>query len=568
MAPGENFDRNQGSSTVAAWDVSVFNTGSVLQEGRVFTDKLFLNMGANHALVRVLNSIVYVLTEDGYQYKVDFNGMDPFGFLFFSNSRGMLLDTGSGYQSLYHSVKSNNNALSDLAAHDILLNANPTEDVDKTHRIFFNEPDSYVRQQYTGSPNLSDGSLVVQDNLTFTPAYDPANTGDGTVVGFGGAFSLDNSLGTLSGTTFQVSLDLDGVNGQASNKVVLSNALVKGVNKVVWDGRDQYGNIVPAGTYANALTVQVKGGEVHFPLLDVENNQFGFKVEMMNNIASGPDKSTIYYNNKSNQPSYSGGWSSSNWTVADGLDESDGVISSGGAMKYAGNAGDMTALDVWTYHSNEASSDLDFEIYNLTREFRVTKIWDNAGDPSGGLKPTDNTFITVQLQWRVAGSGAAWANYTGVNDGNAGTEDYHSTVTFRSGDGRTFQNLEFYAGGQDPSNPLCYEYRVVETAPTYNNYLVSSTFGDVDGFGVAGSQEITNLFEPERGQITIHKLWEDDAAASGVRPAKIRVQAFYRVEYSGADWEEFLNPSEGIIELSQDTGWTGILQPFRENIAI
>lgn len=515
----EDFSKNQGSATVAAWDVSVFN-GDELQSGRVFTDKLFLNMGGNKPGNSVLNSAVYVLTEDGYEYEMNFNGMDPFGFLFFSNSRGLLQQTGSSYQSLYHSVKSNNNTLSDFEQNGINSNAEPTEAADKTHRIFFNQPDAFALKSYTGNEQLSDGTLSEANALTFTPAYDPENTKSGTVVGFGGTFNLDNTAGNMNGTSFQITLTFAD-----NNKVVLSNALVEGMNHVVWDGKDAFGNVVPPGDYNHAVSVQVKGGEVHFPLFDVENNREGLEVTMMNDI-DGIDKSIIYYNNKSNQSSYPGSWNESNWTVADKQDESDGVPSAGGAMKYGNSAGDKTALDVWTYHSNSTEVGLRFSIYDVPRDFVVNKVWENEADPD---KPEADTEITVQLYWRVAHSGNEWAIYDGKNNNNNdGFHDYTKEVSFPSNADYTFSNLEFYAGGLDKQgDPLCYEYYAQETAPVINNYFATEELGDLDEFGIAGSETITNAYEPERGLIKVSKVWSGDEAASRVRPQRIRVKAFY-----------------------------------------
>ena len=78
----------QRDSTVAAWDVTVVNNG-VKQEGRVWTDVLFVNTGDHGTPV---NSEIYTLTDDGFEYRVNLNGIEPFGFALYSNNRGVLLD--------------------------------------------------------------------------------------------------------------------------------------------------------------------------------------------------------------------------------------------------------------------------------------------------------------------------------------------------------------------------------------------------------------------------------------------------------------------------------------------
>ncbi len=37
-----------------------------------------------------LNSIVYVVTDDGFIYETDFSGINPWGFMFFANNRGIV----------------------------------------------------------------------------------------------------------------------------------------------------------------------------------------------------------------------------------------------------------------------------------------------------------------------------------------------------------------------------------------------------------------------------------------------------------------------------------------------
>lgn len=39
-----------------------------------------------------VKSEMYTLTYDGFEYRVDLNGMEPFGFALYSNNRGPLID--------------------------------------------------------------------------------------------------------------------------------------------------------------------------------------------------------------------------------------------------------------------------------------------------------------------------------------------------------------------------------------------------------------------------------------------------------------------------------------------
>ena len=135
----------QGDSTVAAWDVTVAKADGTQVPGRVFTHFLTLNMGNNG---RSLESKVRVLTLDGFQYCVDMNGMDPFGFIFFANNRGLVVDDTNN--SYYHSFYSDNPGqgvdINTLINHDPSLQLNspivPDNGLDINDRIFFNTPDT------------------------------------------------------------------------------------------------------------------------------------------------------------------------------------------------------------------------------------------------------------------------------------------------------------------------------------------------------------------------------------------------------------------------------------------
>ena len=377
----------QAGGSVAAWDITVSN-GDGVQNGRVFTKKLFLNMGNNFDRAGILKSHMFAVTDDNYHYEIDFNGMDPFGFVFFANNRGLLdgsLDDRASTHSLYHSVRSQNNALSDLAEHGVILNNAPTNELDRTYKLFFNNP---ADPEVLAALDIAtpDGENAIS-NFTFdgNPSPNPAapelKANEG-FVGEGGTFSFD--VGDVAATSYEITLNFG--NG---NTVTLSNSLVKnGTNTIAWDGLDANGVKVPAGTYdLNNVAVKLKGGEAHFPLLDVENNYDGVKIHRLE--ADGmPVDSTVYYNNSSsNAGDVTPPWSMANWAVADTQDHSvTGVdTSSQGAMAYQNRAGDQTALDIWAYHDTPiALRSFQFKLMDVPTRLAVHKTWDhgaNHADP-------------------------------------------------------------------------------------------------------------------------------------------------------------------------------------------
>lgn len=383
----------QAGGTVAAWDVTVSNDSGA-QNGRVFTNKLFLNMGNNFDKAGILKSHMFAVTDDNYHYEIDFNGMDPFGFVFFANNRGMLERTGDdATHSLYHSVRSQNNALSDLADHGVILNNAPTTDLDRTYKLFFNNPTDPEVLAALGIASQTGENTISNFAFTGNPSPNPAAPDLGANEGFvnkGGKFSFDVG-DDVAATSYEIVLTFGD-----NNAVTLSNTLVKGTNTIDWDGLDANGVPVPAGTYdLNNVSIKLKGGEVHFPLLDVENNFDGVKIHRLD--ASGNvEDSTVYYNNSaSNAGDTTAPWNMTNWVVADQLDHSvTGVdTSTQGAMAYKNRAGDQTALDIWTYHDTPlVLQNFQFKLIDVPTRLTVHKTWDYGANH--GTRPTE---VTVEL---------------------------------------------------------------------------------------------------------------------------------------------------------------------------
>lgn len=354
------FAQTQGGGCIASWDISVYNSG-VLQTGRVYTNELYLNLGGNAITNGVstgaLKSQMYAVTDDGYQYKVDFNGLDPSALDFTANPFGLTKADGS---SLLHSVRSSTDTLSDLSDHGITVSSAGN------YKLFFETPSAGALSALSiGDPQAASASGIT--------AFKFKGTGDSTenqgYAGSGGTFSF-TADSTVAATSYQIELDFSSING---GKVVLSNAITNGAtNSIVWDGRDANGKVVPAGTYSQ-VTLTLKKGEVHFPLGDVEQNPNGIKVTRLN--GTSPD-STVYYNNSaSNAGTSIYPWTAANWTVGDEADATAGVDSTNGAMAFTNKHttdasllgdGDKCALDVWAIGSSVSAGNYSFSLVNST----------------------------------------------------------------------------------------------------------------------------------------------------------------------------------------------------------
>lgn len=310
---------------VTAWDVSVSDGDEV--PGRAFADFLALNMGA---FDRSLSVETFILTEEGYLYRIDLNGINPFGFIFFSNNRGFRRADG---ESFFSSVP-----LEPPPDFQNPFEADTGRDL--THNIFFNRPVPGILG--TPVPPIPPGEV---SDLTFTGE---GGTPSQAASPGGGRFSFN---ATRRGS-FRLVIDLneDGEFGNDDGNLrdrVLTGTAEPGENVVRWDGLDGNGNPVPGGTRKYQIRLNLFAAQVHFPFLDVESNPNGIILERLNGEGS-PDFTVFYDDSRFSGPG----------NPPNPLDASiDGVSSVGGAHSYGcANPniettcfGDKRGIDTWSF---------------------------------------------------------------------------------------------------------------------------------------------------------------------------------------------------------------------------
>ena len=256
-----NTENNMGA---AAWDITVVkdeNGTPTVQEGRVGANTLFVNMGGHR---RGLFAKLYTVTYDGFMYEYNLNGLQPWGFVMYSNNRGFLFDKnnlaagqGSGrpaetpWQSydyahpVGHSFYSKDSSGADVGAapeyeettgfgipitdingnpikSSILNNVSPVDAVrDRTNKLMFNKPDDAFIKAATKNGRLTEkyddinSEVSVADMLSYTGAglQNPVIDEDGTSYGNygqGGTFTLkilEADFKSLVSTTFNITLD-------------------------------------------------------------------------------------------------------------------------------------------------------------------------------------------------------------------------------------------------------------------------------------------------------------------------------------------------------------------------
>jgi uncharacterized repeat protein (TIGR01451 family) len=354
------------NSAVAAWDITVRSSG-VAQTGRVFTNYIAMNLGNNGLS---LNSKLYIQTKDGYRYKMEMNGMDPFGFIFFANSRGFIDNTTNASNNftkstIYHSIGDAGDNVTVIFPGNVGVQLPTVADTntDITHLVFFNPPATSTLTAL-GIPLTS--TLPV-DPTSFQFIGGTGGSGNQTKVGVGGYFSFNvNQSGS-----YQIVIDTDN-NGVYDPSVdrILQNSSSIGSNVVLWDGKNASGANLPAraGNAPYNAIITARAGEYHFPILDPENNPNGFKIVMENppgpfsSIADGfkdvnglaLTASTIYYND-SNYTTANG--TAINLTGTGSPSPPNAVlgIDSGttGRHGFTSNYGNLKGIDTWTYFSSK-----------------------------------------------------------------------------------------------------------------------------------------------------------------------------------------------------------------------
>lgn len=313
---------NQNKTSVAAWDVTVLGKKTAseweVKSGRAWADYLALTTG--DAGTKISDLDVHVLTHDGYIYKVKFEKAVPYGFIFFANNTGFMTtikdDSGHVTKSpIYHSFYDSTNDLDHMTDGENIILHKPNEadtENEETYKIFFNKPsDDLNNVTYNQNGSSITMKTKPDDNVTLSNLKFNGIGENLARSGHGGAFSFDSdgeamvSLRLdLRKAIFDSKQTMDSYEG--SGIVEITAPAHAGSNTFYWDGKDTDGVVVPAGIYGDqnvVLSSEVKRGELHFPVIDMEGLYGGLRVERINRASSESDESrhasayNLYYNN-------------------------------------------------------------------------------------------------------------------------------------------------------------------------------------------------------------------------------------------------------------------------------
>lgn len=418
---------------VLAWDITVTqnaagNRGGAAVEGRVYSNEYNSILNRNGVTT---SPIFYVLTRDGFQYEVKFINSDPWGFPIFSNSWGIV---NAQLHPQYISLPTGNY----VRSHD------PASWVDSTfylyepqardfgpifnNKVFFNLPDP-------GMPASAKVTDIFRNDTHTTWLYSAPDDISVEFKGFrveatnaNGEPCFPNSVITGIGGYFKFSTDKDGnaelridINNNGSFSDPVDRALYKyvtvGEDSIFWDGKDGFGLDLPVmnGMRLN-YTLSLHAGEVHIMMHDVENNNGGVTIRLLNNLpVSNP--SSFYYNHASIGGPVSGGGSPLQ------------PLPTGTPFTYSNGFGNEKLLDYWTYIDFDGALTGQLEV-DILVDCMDPPFTDSDGDGIQDIDDIDddNDGVPDKLEYCNPSGGfsclPANIDPSGDNDGD-GILNYH-----------------------------------------------------------------------------------------------------------------------------------------------
>jgi len=365
-APWNRFDQPVDQRVVLAWDITVSqggaaNMGGNMIEGRVYSNEYISIQNGNDIMT---SPSFFILTKDGFQYKIDFKDTDPWGFPIFSNSVGLVRPDGSPcYQSAEQSDYNRSGNTQNWTIGNKYLYEPQSEDEGNliNNKIFFNLPDSSMpsealvtdiksvnthttwlfRELVEVDPNFENVAFqgVKQSNSICT-------LDNVTGEGLGGYINFEVST---SGTA-KISLDFNsnGVFDDAVDRTYFRR-VEAGTNSITWDGKDGEGKVVAAAVDLRVnYKLEMRGGEIHIMMLDVENNPGGVVFTRLNGKES-PSKEYFY-----DHSAIGGGIS--------GQGTSGNARATVEPYTYAEKFGNNRLLDYWSYIEYSSSENGGFAI--------------------------------------------------------------------------------------------------------------------------------------------------------------------------------------------------------------
>lgn len=422
-----------------AWDVSVANVAkNGWISGRVYTT--VMNMDNNQQTFTSSSSTTpngffgkfKVLTRDGYVYNVDNNGLNGLVFTFMVNNRGFHV-TGNPNTPSYTSVLADaTNPVTSSRYQDPRI-ADAGSAV--TQKIFYQLPDSSMPENSIGAvPGGQTWLRIPEKDLNVSTINVVGVEGSSSQLGIKGA---NIEFYNESGGDYYITIKPKAGSTTTFPTRLLTGPSAIGDNRIYWDGKDGASNSLPAGESDVTVELKLRGAEVHFPYIDVEQNAYGIILQLYNTALNNLISDKVYWNDTAIDRTVNGAKASP--INASHIILPAGTSSVSNGHKWANNNntnttytwGDERGVDTWTFiEGNSISVDLDVDIRNANLE--VVSIISDKNSVVAGDVVTYTTTVRNNGQSNVLGAPFALVIPAGMelaspgiytfNGGSCGTE--------------------------------------------------------------------------------------------------------------------------------------------------
>ncbi|MDR2234728.1 MAG: DUF11 domain-containing protein [Chryseobacterium sp.] len=390
VAADASWSQSSTNAGIAAWDVSVINAGNTgFVQGRVYTNILNLSNGTSSPNTDGFYGLVYVLTKDGYTYRVNNNGNNGLYFTFFANNNGFV--DPATQDPVYKSLSQSTTAFLTGRVHNPNLADTPKH---ITHKLFYSLPASDLPATASGA--VPGGSTWMKNSVIVPDVTGVQLVGvDGTpaqVSGKGGYIKF------TAGTQGQYKIVIQSsATPAAFTTRTLTGPSIAGTNSIFWDGKDGSGNALPTGSVPAEVTVQLQGAEVHFPFFDMEYNRNGTIIQLLNHTNLSSIVSDLVYWNDVDVPDGTSGTNAPRGRYSDPKNNthlppvnSNGISSTTnghiwgqGGTGTSGLFGDVRSIDTWTFVKGNAST-ITTSVEVKVADLKVTQVMPDKSAVSSG----------------------------------------------------------------------------------------------------------------------------------------------------------------------------------------
>ncbi len=406
------FGSYNGSAFIVSWDATVTSAADVPVTGRtyttVFNGSIYFD-AATPLRPDGFYGKFYALTSDGFVYDVDNNGQNGLSFNFFVNNKGVVNQVDTDPTPTYKSLSNSTYAgisprIWDPRNFDNVANNHIT------HKMFYALPDPSMPVttniwDISGATSRSGYWLKpIRVNPKMTDLAFVGSEGTLGQSGPKGGYVIFNS--NVNGR-YEVVIPLPA----PYTTRYLRGPAVVGANRIYWDGYDGASPAVKVGmgVSLSSISTQLAGAEVHFPLIDVENNPNGMILELLDNAYNyfSPSKDRVFWDNDN----ISGAPAVDFDNTTGGSPSKTNGHKWGAANTANNNFGDNKTIDTWSYAPGEVETITGLSIELKTADLEVVSITKTAGPASVQIGDQLNYEVLIRNNGPIDAVGSRTATF-------------------------------------------------------------------------------------------------------------------------------------------------------------